>query len=122
MKEDETKEGSRKQNFLSDKTFCDLSDNRRDAGCMRHEQNSEQAAVGKVYNIATFVVFPNNVELGKLIMHSLYGCIVDMSVFSRKDTRKAFSKKFLFCFMTVKVLFVDILIKIHWRCIWRLMP
>lgn len=73
--------------WLTDASICDLSSNNVEIGCVRHEQKSQRAAAKRVLSMVRGEIEPNNSELGQFVGHSIYGSVMDMFVFGRKNSR-----------------------------------
>ena len=73
--------------WLNDASICDLSFKQIEIGCARHEQKAERAAARRLRSMVRGEINPSNSDLGQFVGHSIYGSVMDMFVFGRKNSR-----------------------------------
>lgn len=78
---------SKISNWLDDSSISEISDEQVEVGCLRHKVKSERATTRRISKISKGSIYPTKQELVQLVVHCIYGYVMDMFVFCRKNAR-----------------------------------
>lgn len=76
---------------LNDSSSCEIS-KKIEVGCMRNEERMDRATAKRRLNFVKGSLDPTTQYPGQIVMHRIYGSIMDMFVSGRKDHAQLYTK------------------------------